>query len=164
MYLCAVKFAIAVITAVLLISALPALSDEKHMLTFTETVRGEMEDTAATKAGFRTVLFGFAHLSFTSYDVSDGEKLFLSHGEFRSADEAKRYFDWMLKRQTAQSIQQGDKTDHDGNIIGRRAEFVLNSEDKEKAGIIIWTQGVHVILVSAPTLACVQEFERQATK
>jgi hypothetical protein len=161
-----VKHAIAVVAAVILLFTPHVDSGEKKTLTFTLTVRGEMEDGAATKAGFRTDLFDYVHLSFTNYDASDGEKVIIYHGQFRTTDEAKRYFDWMFKRnkrKAAQVKSKGDKTDRDGKTVGRRAEFLLKDEE-ETEWIVMWAQGVHFILISAPTIECAEEVERQSTK
>ena len=125
------------------------------------TIMGEMEDAAATKAGFHTSYFRTTHLGFHKYDASDGEKVDIYNGEFKNADEARRYFDWNLRNRAAQVVTQGNKLDLDGRIIGRRAEYLAKSETKEKAWIVMWTNGEHFHLVSAPTLECAVALEKE---
>lgn len=103
-------------------------------------------------------------MAFTYLDASDGEKVAIYHGEFRTADEANRYFDWYLKKRPAHVIKQEDRVGPDGKIVGRRAEFLLTSEGKVKTWAVMWTDGVHCIEVTAPSLECAQEVERQSKK
>jgi hypothetical protein len=155
------KCATVAVTFLILILGFRAQSDEKKLLTFDITVMGEMVDQAATAAGFRTLLFPReVHLGFKNLDASDGEKLFIYHGEFKSADEATRYFDWNIRRRAARAIKQGQKTNRDGNIVGRRAQFLGKSPGKTETWVVMWTEEAYFYAVHAPTLECALEVER----
>ena len=147
------------VSLVLLLTSL-AIGDEKQPLTFHPTIMGEMEDSAATKAGFRTSYFRSTHLGFHKYDASDGEQAEIHNGDFVNADEARRYFDWNLENRTAQVLRQGDKPGPDGKTVGRRAEFLAKSETKEKIWGVMWTNGDQFHLITAPTLECARALEK----
>ncbi len=115
----------------MLLAAL-AVAQERNPITFRLTLMGEIEDTAGTKAGFHTSYFRTTHLGFNEYDASNGEKVAINNGEFTSAEEARRYFDWMLKSWAAESIRQGDKLNPDGKNVGRRAEFSVKSKKQKR--------------------------------
>jgi len=121
---------------------------------------GELEDTAATKVGFHTSHFRTTHLGFHKYAASDGEQVDIYNGDFKNTAEARRYFDWNLRNRAAQVVRRGDKLNPDGKVIGRRAEYFAKSETKEKGWIVMWTDGEHFHLVSAPTLECALALER----
>ena len=158
------KRAIVIVAAAIQLFAISVRAEENKTPTFTVTVMGEMEDKAATKTGFRTYLFDYAHLAFTNLDSSNGEKVTVYHAQFRRASEAERYFDWILKKDAAQIIRQEGKTDLEGKVVGRKAEFLLKSDGNVKEWEIMWTDNVHFILISAPTVECAEELERQSTK
>lgn len=155
---------IAAVVAIILVVTPCAHSDEKNGVVFTVTARGELEDKAATKAGFRTYLFDYAHLAFTNLESSDGKKVTVYRAEFSNTREAQRYFDWSLERKAAQIIKQEGKADRDGKTVGSRAEFLLKSDAKVTEWEVMWTNEVHFILISAPTLECAQEVERQSER
>jgi hypothetical protein len=120
---------------------------------------GEIDDKAATDAGFRTSFFTYAPIGFTDLESSDGEKISVRSGYFNTADEARKYFDWNLER-AAHVVTQGDKTDRDGKTVGRRAELLLKSGQKTWAAVM-WTYGDMFRVVYAPTLDCALEVEKQ---
>ncbi len=140
----------------------PKDSDETKPLTFSLTLMGEIEDTAATKAGFHTSYFRTAHLGFSEFKASDGEKVVIHHGYFETADEARRFFDWTLEKRAAHVVRQGDKVDRHGKTVGQRAEYLLKSDSKTKTWVVMWTDGVSFSLVTAPTLECALELEKAA--
>lgn len=152
------RVALSVSLALLLTSS--AIGDEKQTLTFHPTIMGEMEDAAATKAGFHTSHFRTTHLGFHKYDASDGEQVEIHNGNFVNADQAKGYFDWNLQNRAAQVARQGDKPDPDGKTVGHRAEFLVKSETKEKIWVVMWTDGEQFHLITAPTLECARALEK----
>jgi hypothetical protein len=153
----------ATVIIVLLLTSL-AVGDEKKPLTFRVTIMGEFEDKAATEAGFHTSYFRTAHLGFKQYEASDGEQVFSHDGDFTNASGARLYFDWNLKNRAAQVITQGNKSDRDGNAVGRRAEYVAKSQSKEKTWIVMWTDGEMFYSIEAPSLECALTLEKHAGK
>jgi hypothetical protein len=153
---------VAAMVGVVLLLASLAVGDDKQPLTFHLTVMGEIEDTAATKAGFHTANFRTTHLGFHKYEASDGEQVFIDNGDFKYADEAARYFDWTLEKKAAQVVTEEDKRGPDGKAVGRRAEFLAKSATKEKTWVVMWTEGERFHLISAPTLECALVLERQS--
>ena len=156
------KHSIPAAVIVVLVLASLAVADDKP-LTFILTIMGEWEDKAATAAGFHTSHFRTTHLGFRVYEASDGEKVVSHSGDFTGAGGARLYFDWSLKR-AAQVVRQGDKSDRDGNTVGRRAEFVAKSEGKEKTWIVMWTAGESFYSIEASTLECALALEKQSAK
>ncbi len=152
------KCALAAIVAVILLLAPFAIPDGKKPLTFRVTLMGEIDDKEATEAGFRTSFFNYAHLGFTDFEASDGEKISILSGYFKTANEANRYFDWNLKG-FSKVTTQGDKADHDGKTVGRRAELLMKS--KQKTWAVMWTNGQTFRVIYAPTLECALEVEKQ---
>ncbi len=134
MYVSGVKHSAAASVALLFLASLAA-GDDKKTLTFSLTVMGEIEDTAATKAGFHTSHFNTTHLGFHTYEASDGEKVFSHSGHFTDKFEAQRYYDWNLDHRAAEVVRRGDKPDRDGSAVGRRAEYLAKSDGKEKADV-----------------------------
>ena len=58
-------------------------------------------------------------------------------GEFRSWEEAKRYFDWKVAR-SAKILTQGIKINFKGKPVEYRAEVVLEPDQKQSA--VMWTE------------------------
>src|ERR1700722_9355467 len=113
---------------------------------------GESEDKAATEAGFHTSNSRTTHLGVRVYEASDGEKVLSHSGDFTRAGGARLYFDWILKSRAAQVGSQNDRSDRDGNIVGRRAEYMVKPEGKTKIWIVMWTDGDFFQSIEAPTL------------
>jgi hypothetical protein len=70
-----VNRAITAIAAAALLAQTPAVRAEDKSLTFKARSMGEIDDTQATKAGFRSPVFGYAHFGFTNFKASNGEPL-----------------------------------------------------------------------------------------
>lgn len=87
----------AIAVATLLLQVLVVRAEEKS-LTFERRSMGEIDDTQATKAGFRSPVFGYAHFGFTNFKASNGDGLMALYGEFRNAEEARRDLDWKVGR------------------------------------------------------------------
>lgn len=154
-----VKRWIATVLPVSLIAASFAADDGKKPVTFHVTMRGEIEDTVATQAGFHTSHFHTTHLGFTDLEASDGENVSVHHGYFDTADEATRFFEWTLDKRAAQIVVQGEKM-RDGKTVGRRAEYLLKTDNKTKTWVVMWTDAAILSLVYAPTLECALEVEK----
>lgn len=135
---------------VILILASLAHSAAKRPLNFQITVMADGEDQEATKAGFQTRNWNIAHFGYNGYRASDGQRLDSKYGEFRTEDEAKRYFDWSLAK-AAQVITEGDTLDHEGNHVGRRAEVSLKPDRSSYA--VMWTRGAMFREILANDLA-----------
>ena len=145
----------------MLLLAFLAVGQESNPVTFRLTIRGEIEDTAATKAGFHTANFRTTHLGFSEYEASNGEKVVINNGHFGNTEEARRYFDWMLEKWTAQNVVQGEKLDRDGKTVGRRAEYSVESKGKNKRfWVVMWTEKEGFHLIHAPTLESVIGLEK----
>jgi hypothetical protein len=156
-------FAAVIVFIVILIHAPLAESDGKKPVTFNVTVMGEIVDRAATDAGFRTRLFpDEVHLGFKNLDASDGEKLVIRDGEFRTPDEAARYLDWSMQNRADRVIANGKKVNRQGKIVGRRAEVLLKSDSKAKTWVVAWTEEAYFFAVYAPTLECALQVEKQS--
>jgi hypothetical protein len=158
-----VKPALAIITVSLALLSARANCDDKKPLTFEITMRGEIDDKAATDAGFRTTYFPYAHLAFTNLRASDGEAAAIHRGYFKTADDARRYFDWNLDKRAGKIIARGDKPRSDGKPVERRAEYLLKSDKESRTWVVTWTDAEVVTIVYAPTLECALEIEKQSS-
>jgi hypothetical protein len=139
-------------------SACPDKSTGKR-LEFRIVMMGEMMDEEATKAGFRTPLFSDeTRLGFTDFDASDGVRVHAEDGEFRTREEAKRYFDWKVAR-SAKILAQGIKTDSKGKSVGYRAEVLLAPDQKESA--VMWTNGAMFRQIISKSLADAMELAKR---
>jgi hypothetical protein len=163
-YASEVKHSIALTPIVVLVLASLAVGSENKPLTFDLTSMGESEDKEATEAGFHTSHFRITHLGFRIYEASDGERVSSHSGDFTRAGGARLYFDWILKNRAAQVVRQNDKSDRDGNIVGRRAEYMAKSEAKTKIWIVMWTDGDFFRSIEAPTLESALALEKGAGK
>jgi hypothetical protein len=128
-------------------------------LEFRIVMMGEMIDEEATKLGFRTPLFSDETcFGFTDFDASDGERMHAENGEFRTREEAKRYFDWKVAR-SARILVQGIKTDSKGKSVGYRAEVLLAPDQKESA--VMWTNGAIFRQIISRSLADAMELAKR---
>lgn len=130
-------------------------------LTFQVTVMADGEDQDAAEAGFQTVHWKGAHFGYNGYKASDGQRLSLKYGEFRTEDEARRYFEWSLEK-AAQVIKKGDRRDAKGKVVGLRAEVSLKSG--QAAYAVMWTEGAIFREVSADDLAHAVALEKQYSR
>ena len=149
----------AVLVAILLLPPF-ANPDEKKPLTFRLTLMGDIEDTTATEAGFHTSYSRTTHLGLKTFEASDGEKLTIRDGQFATPGEAATYFEWNMRNRVSQVITQSDKTNRDRKTVGRRAEYLLESGDKTKTWVVMWTDGATFVAIYAPTLKCALEAEK----
>lgn len=147
----------AIAAAALLVQTLAVCAQEKS-LTFKNRSMGEIDDTQATKAGFRSPAFGYAHFGFTNFKASNGEALMMLYGEFRNPEEAKHYFDWKVGR-ASKVLSQAMKTNHKDMTSEYRAELVPESDH---SGVeVMWVVGVAVHVIRARKLADALELESQ---
>ncbi len=79
------------IAVVLLLSGVSAKCTDKKPLTFQKVAMGEIEDKAATNAGFQTRWWSGAHFGFTGYKASNGNALAIYYDDFDKPEEAKRF-------------------------------------------------------------------------
>jgi hypothetical protein len=104
---------------------------------------GEVIDDEGTKLGFKTSGMTETVLGFTIFKASDGEKLTVKHGIFRSSEEAQRYFARMLA-DSAKISKQEQTLDKGGASVGWRAEVVLAPEKfGSNSSAVMWTEGEH---------------------
>ena len=156
------KYPTASSVIIVLVLASSFVGQESNPLPFDLTRMGEIEDNAGTQAGFRTSHSRTTHLGFKEYEAPDGEKVVIQNGRFRNADEARRYFDWILGEWAAQAVVQGDKIDRDGKTVGRRAEYLAKpGKSKARMWIVMWTDEESFHLINSPTLEYVIALERQ---
>src|SRR5215467_8977259 len=99
----------------------PAASANEKPLTFRTISMGEIEDTQATKAGFRTRGWSHAHFGVTLFKASNGNALEVFYDDFDKPVEAKRFMDWKAKK-SRKILSQSTKTDPNGKIIEYRVE------------------------------------------
>jgi hypothetical protein len=159
----ALGFAAFAVFIAILIHAPLAESDEKKPVTFNVTMMGEIVDRAAIDAGFRTRLFpDEVHLGFKKLDASDGQKLVIQDGEFRTPDEAARYLDWSVQNRADRVITNGKKVNREGKTVGRRTEVLLKSDSKTKTWMVAWTDEAYFFVIYAPTLECALQVEKQS--
>jgi len=147
----------AIASAVLLVQTL-AVRAEERSLTFKNGSMGEIDDAQATKAGFRSPVFDYAHFGFTNFKASNGETLMMLYGDFRSPEEAKHYFDWKVGR-ASKVLSQAMKTNQKDMRTEYRAELVPESDH---SGIeVMWVVGATVHVIRARKLADALELERE---
>ena len=118
-------------------------------LEFRIIAMAEIIDQEATKAGFRSDGFPLVHLGSSKVEASDGEILITENGEFRSPEEAKRYFDRKVAR-SSKILTHGVKKDSKGKSVGYRAEVLLAPDQKESA--VLWTNGAWFSQITAKSL------------
>jgi hypothetical protein len=114
----AMKTVTAVISATALLIGIPATCSDNKPLTFQITLMAEIEDTNVAKAGFHTHHFGS-----TVFKGSNGASLSLMYGDFKDADEARRFLEWNAQK-AFKVLSQETKTDGSGKPIEYRAELI----------------------------------------
>jgi len=142
----------------LMIGAFAQSATTKRPLTFEVTVMGEGEDTEATEIGFRSLHWSHVHFGINAYKASDGQRLSAKYAELRDADEAQRYFDWVLER-VVRVTKKGDKRDTKGRVVGRRVEVVPKSPENGCA--VMWTEGAMFRQIVANDCAHARALEEQ---
>ena len=147
----------AIAAAALLVQA-PAVCAEDKSLIFKDGSMGEIDDTQATKAGFRSPVFGYAHFGFTNFKTANGEPLMMLYGDFRNPEEAKHYFDWKVGR-ASKVFSQATKTNQKDMTTEYRAEFV--PESGHRGVEVMWVAGVTVHAIRAQKLTDALELESQ---
>jgi hypothetical protein len=111
---------------------------------------GEMRDEDGT------------HLAFTTYKALDGTKLTAIHNEFDSSTKAQAYFDTTVAK-VQKIIQRGEKKNGRGNVIGNRAEAVIQGV-KGSVPAVMWTDGPHYHEIISSSAMMNRELERQLTR
>lgn len=119
---------------------------------------GEITDLQATKSGFRTVRSSVVHLGTTVIDAC-GETLTVQGGEFSSAQEAKRFFEWNMQR-ASRTVAQSTLMDSNGKLLGYRAELILNMDGRSCVAIM-WTSGARFKVILAPSFTNATELEKR---
>jgi hypothetical protein len=119
---------------------------------------GQMVDGEGTKAGFRTVRSTETQLGFNLVESHDGEKLTVRYGEFRSAEEANRYFEWNAAK-SFKILTRGTKYGSKGKSVGLRAEVLLEQGKAQSA--VMWTNGTMFRVIIAKSLASAVELEKK---
>lgn len=109
-------------------------------LKFEPLVMAEVIDNKASGMGFESFGRGKVVLATTSFRASDGETLSLQHGRFRSADEARRYFDLRIEK-CSKLLNRVKRLDKGGAPIGWRAEIETARENTAHTTAIMWTDG-----------------------
>jgi hypothetical protein len=136
----------------------PVAFAKDKLLKFQLVSMGEIDDTQATEAGFRTHWWDFAHFGFNSYKASDGEVLRIFYDDFTSAEEADRFFEWK-SAQAFKVLAKNSKRDARAKTTEYHAELV--PADNHSVVEVIWVVGVSVHIVRARNLADAQIFEKQ---
>ena len=147
----------AIAAASLLLQTLAVRAEDKSVVFKSSGSMGEINDTQATKAGFRSPVFSYAHFGFTNFKASNGESLMVLYGDFRDPEEARRYLDWRVGR--ASKVLSPVMTTHVKDATEYRAEIV--PESNHSAVDVIWVVGVTVHVIRAKNLASALELERQ---
>jgi len=145
------------IAAALSTLLLPAIFGKDKPLTFQLVSMGEIDDTEATDAGFRTHWWDVAHFGFNSYKASDGEGLIIFYDDFATAEEAKRFFDWKSGR-AFKILEKTSKRDAKRKPTEHSAELV--PEDDHSSVELMWVVGVSVHILRARKLADARVFEK----
>jgi hypothetical protein len=133
-------------------------ASDKKPVTFQTVAMGEIEDTAATKAGFRTKLWSFAHFGFTTFKASVGNTLTVFYDDFNKAEEAKRFLNWKLSK-AFEVLSQTTKTDPNGRPAEYHVELVPEAQRSDVE--VMWVVGTAVHWIRARTLEDARELERQ---
>lgn len=137
------------IAVVLLLSGVSAKCTDKKPLTFQKVAMGEIEDKAATNAGFQTRWWSGAHFGFTGYKASNGNALAIYYDDFDKPEEAKRFLDWKAAK-AFKVLSQSTKRDTDGKPIEYRVELVPESDRSDVE--VMWVVGVAVHWIHARTV------------
>ena len=146
----------AIAAAALLVQTLAVRAEDKSLI-FKSGSMGEINDTQATKAGFHSPVFSYAHFGFTNFKASNGESLMVLYGDFRNPEEANRFLDWTVGR--AFKVLSPVTTTHAKDTTEYRAEIVPESNH---SGVeVIWVIGVAVHRIRARKLADALELESQ---
>lgn len=119
---------------------------------------GEINDTEATNAGFRTHWWDEAHFGFNSYKASDGEGLILFYDDFTNAEEATRFFEWKSGRAFT-ILERTSKRNTKGKTTEYHAELVPGDDHSDFE--VIWVVGISVHIVRDRKLADARIFEKQ---
>jgi hypothetical protein len=149
--------AMAAIAGVLLLSSLLANGADKKVLTYKIVVMGEIEDKAATKAGFHTKWWPDAHFGFTTYKASDGSALAVYYDDFDRPEDGKRFLDWKAAN-AFKVLSQSTKRNARGKPVKYRVELIPESDRSNVE--VMWVVGAAVHWISARTLDGALAFEK----
>ena len=147
---------IAVVAAVL--AHVPAHCTDKRPVTFERVSMGEIDETAATKAGFHTQGWSYAHFGFTSFKASNGKGLVMMYDDFQNTEDARRFLDWKVGR-SFKVISQSTKTSPNSKAIEYHAELVPGADNADVD--VIWIVGAAVHWIHARALEDALDFEKQ---
>lgn len=132
-------------------SELQKIADAVKPLTFQNVAMGEIEDKAATEAGFQTRGWSYAHFGFTVFKASTGKAVTVNYGDFANPDEAKRFFDWKAHKASL-VLWRSTQTDNDGKPIGYRYWAEVAPQRKRRTIEYMWVVGVAVQWIDSADL------------
>jgi hypothetical protein len=147
----------AAIAVVLLLSSRSAKCADKKPLTYQRVAMGEIEDKAATSAGFHTRRWPEAHFGFTTYKASNGNALMVFYDDLDTPEDAKRFLDWKSGK-AFKVLAINENRDADGKPIKYRVELVPESDRSNVE--VMWVVGVTVHWINARTLDDALAFEK----
>jgi hypothetical protein len=128
---------------------------------FIPVTTGEIIDNEGTSLGFRTVGADQTKLAVTAFETSNGAKLSLQQGTFRSEEEATRYFDRMVGT-SSEILKQGRKLNKKGKPVGWRAEIVLTPLGVGNSSrAILWTNEKRFQEILTDSLSDAEELEKR---
>jgi hypothetical protein len=149
--------AMAAIALVLVLSSRWVMCADKKPLTYQRVAAGEIEDKAATNAGFHTTHWSEAHFGFTTYKASTGDALMVFYDDFDKPEDARRFLDWNAGK-AFKVLSQLTKKDADGKPVKYRVELVPESDRSDVE--VMWVVGVTVHWIKARTLDDALAFEK----
>jgi hypothetical protein len=141
-------------------SELQGLANQVQPLTFQNGAMGEIEDTAATEAGFQTRGWPHAHFGFTVFKAPNGNALTVYYDDFANPDEAKRFFDWKAHK-ASQVLWRDTQRDADGKPVAYRYRAELVPQRKRHYVEVMWVVGATVHWIDSADLHEAIELEGQ---
>jgi hypothetical protein len=113
---------------------------------FSLSVMAQKKASPTPKIEFKNTAMGEVfdgdgvHLGITSVTGSDGSKLTVLYGGFRTPDAAKNYLEKRIAK-AAKLVERKQKVDSNGKTVGERAEILLRLDDGKAIPAILRTDG-----------------------
>ena len=141
------------LAVMLLLSSLSARSADNYRC----VAMGEIDDKAATNAGFQTKGWSYAHFGFTACKASNGNGWTVFYDDFDKPAEAQRFLDFKAGS-AFKVLSRSTKKDADGKPVKYRVELIPKADRSEVD--VMWVVGVTVHWITARSLEDATAFEK----
>lgn len=101
------------------------------------------------------------HFGITTWKTPDGTTWTVTHNEFPSPAAAQEYLDKEVTK-ALKIVKRGNVKDSSGQIVGKRAEVIVNAQEKEdnrETPAVLRTKGAHFYIILSDSFRHISQFE-----